>query len=171
MLPLCFARLEFKVKGLEFKVCKGQPFLNQLYKIQFTCFTRSEEQFSTNIFILSTAYKVHSFLNNFCFQLNTTLSVVFWSLEILPSRKCLFCSYNSSISRQTQWISLEFASAISYLMFFLLMSANIHTEFSTVSGEGDCFELTSLLLSAFHYHSLTTLWFVFEPCTLIIHSV
>ena len=31
MLPLNFARLEFKVEGLEFEVCKGQPFLNWLY--------------------------------------------------------------------------------------------------------------------------------------------
>jgi hypothetical protein len=31
MLPLNFARLEFKVYDLEFKVCKGQSFLNWLY--------------------------------------------------------------------------------------------------------------------------------------------
>ena len=33
MLPLSFARLEFKVYGLELKVCKGQPFLNWLYTV------------------------------------------------------------------------------------------------------------------------------------------
>ncbi len=31
MLPLSFARLEFKVYGSEFKVYKGQPFLIWLY--------------------------------------------------------------------------------------------------------------------------------------------
>jgi hypothetical protein len=38
MLPLSFARLEFK--GLiEFKVCKGQPFLNWLYVYIYLFFT------------------------------------------------------------------------------------------------------------------------------------
>jgi hypothetical protein len=30
MLPLCFARLEFNVHGLEFKVCKGQRTIFEL---------------------------------------------------------------------------------------------------------------------------------------------
>ncbi len=56
MLPLSFARLEFKVYGLELKVCKGQPFLNWLYKLERT--QRRATKYILNLpFTTDTEYK------------------------------------------------------------------------------------------------------------------
>jgi hypothetical protein len=41
VLPLSFARFELKVEGLEFKFCKGQPFLNWLFSSVRVIFYRA----------------------------------------------------------------------------------------------------------------------------------